>query len=99
MTIPAWAFNIVITLIGIMIIYVWSASSTKTEIEATSLIDLSEYDEFYSKLNIIMSFLYSIIIFLSFSIEMPLLLGFIYLALINSLEQISKSILSRRYGN
>ena len=46
MTIPAWVFNMVIILIGIMIIYVWGISSTKTDLRASTLMDLSEYDEF-----------------------------------------------------
>ena len=99
MTIPAWVFNMVIILIGIMIIYVWSISSTKTDLRASILMDLSEYDEFQGRLNVIVSLLCFLIIFLSFSIEMPPLIIFVYISLVDGLERYTKNILRRKYGN
>ena len=99
MTIPAWVFNMVIILIGIMIIYVWSISSTKTDLRASTLMDLSEYDEFQGRLNVIVSLLCFLIIFLSFSIEMPPLIIFVYISLVDGLERYTKNILRKKYSN
>lgn len=99
MTIPAWVFNMVIILIGIMIIYVWSISSTKTDLRASILMDLSEYDEFQGRLNVIVSLLCFLIIFLSFSIEMPPLIIFVYISLVDGLERYTKNILRKKYSN
>lgn len=99
MTIPAWVFNMVIILIGIMIIYVWSVSSTKTELKISIVMDLSENDEFQGKLNIMINLLCFLIVFLSFSIEMPLLIIFVYISLVDGLEIYTKNILRKKYGS